>query len=161
MTHTATTSPAEIADRTILLLSYSLIAISAIFCLSVIEHFVEPALAAQINWLIKVFAIGVVVLTGGLIFWKFRSFTTDQRQRFLAEDGFLQIAFQKAMAKSWLLGISLLVMLQWAEWDDGSLLQLLPPMPQSILVQLILAVFLVLFSIAFLIFAHIESGDEQ
>jgi len=80
-----------------------------------------------------------------------------QRRRHLAEDGFLQVAFRAAMARSWMLSFLLLVILQAL---DKLLLGRLPEMPLEIVIQGVLAIMLLLFSIAFVSFRHTGSSDE-
>ncbi len=151
-------SPAELADRTLHLLIWSMFAVALIFSLSVAEFFASAAIAAIIDIAVKALGILILGLMALLYFWKFRPMSRDQRSQYLAEDGFLQIAFQKAMARSWMLSFLLLVILQAL---DNLILDRLPAMPLEILIQGILAIMLLLFSVAFLFFTRAGSSDES
>lgn len=152
-----TPSPAELADRTIQLVALSMFAVALVFCLSVAEFFASEAAAATIDIAVKVLAIAILGLMALLYFWKFRPMSPGQRRRHLAEDGFLQIAFRKAMAKSWMLSFLVLVILQAL---DNLVLGRLPEMPLEIVIQSVLAIMLLLFSVAFLSFTRTGSNDE-
>jgi len=153
----ASSSPAEIADRTLQLLVYAMFAVALVFCLSVAEFFASDSTAAIIDVAVKALGIAILGLMALLYFWKFRPMSDNQRRQHLAEDGFLQIAFRKAMAKSWMLSFLVLVILQAL---DNLVLERLPEMPLEIVIQSILAVMLLLFSVAFLLFTRSSSGDE-
>jgi len=150
-------SPAEIADRTLQLLVYAMFAVALVFCLSVAEFFASDSAAAIIDVAVKVLGIAIVGLMALLYFWKFRPMSDNQRRQHLAEDGFLQIAFRKAMAKSWMLSFLVLVILQAL---DNLVLGRLPEMPLEIVIQSVLALMLLLFSVAFLLLARSGSSDE-
>jgi len=150
-------SPAEIADRTLQLLVYAMFAVALVFCLSVAEFFASDSAAAIIDVAVKVLGIAILGLMALLYFWKFRPMSDNQRRQHLAEDGFLQIAFRKAMAKSWMLSFLVLVILQAL---DNLVLERLPEMPLEIVIQSVLAVMLLLFSVAFLLFTRSSSDDE-
>jgi len=152
-----TPSPAELADRTIQLLAWSMFAVALVFCLSVAEFFASEPAAAIIDIAVKVLAISILGLMALLYFWKFRSMSPGLRRQHLAEDGFLQIAFRKAMAKSWMLSFVVFVILQGL---DDLVLGWLPEMPLKIVIQSVLAIMLLLFSIAFLFFTRSGSSDE-
>ncbi len=151
-------SPAELADRTLQLLAGSMFAVALVFCLSVAEFFASEPTAAIIDAAVKVLGLVILGLMALLYFWKFRPMSAGQRRQHLAEDGFLQIAFQKAMARSWMLSFLVLVILQAL---DNLVLDRLPYMPLEIVIQSVLALMLLLFSIAFLLFTHSSGGDEQ
>lgn len=151
----ATPSRAEIADRTIQLLAGSMFALALIFALSVAEFFASESTAAVIDICVKLLGITVLGLMGLLYFWKFRPMSAGQRREHLAEDGFLQTAFRKAMAQSWMLTFLALVILQVL---DG-LLARLAGLPLEIVVKAVLALMLLLFSLAFLFIARL-AGDE-
>ncbi|QKK01926.1 MAG: hypothetical protein HND55_04170 [Pseudomonadota bacterium] len=153
----STSSPAELADRTVQLLAVSMFAVALVFCLSVAEFFASESAAAIIDIAVKGLGIAILGLMALLYFWKFRSMSPAQRRRHLAEDGFLQVAFRAAMARSWMLSFLLLVILQAL---DKLLLGRLPEMPLEIVIQGVLAIMLLLFSIAFVSFTHTGSSDE-
>jgi len=153
----ASSSPAEIADRTLQLLVYAMFAVALVFCLSVAEFFASDAAAAIIDVAVKALGIAILGLMALLYFWKFRPMSDNQRRQHLAEDGFLQIAFRNAMAKSWMLSFLVLVILQAL---DNLVLERLPKMPLEIVIQSVLAVMLLLFSVAFLLFTRSSSADE-
>ena len=151
-------SPAELADRTLQLLTWSMFAVALVFFLSVAEFFAGASTAAIIDIVVKGLGIVILGLMALLYFWKFRPMSRNQRSQYLAEDGFLQIAFHKAMAKSWMLSFLVLVVLQAL---DNLVLDRLPAMPLEILIQGILAIMLLLFSVAFLFFTRASSSDGR
>jgi len=151
-------SPAELADRTLQLLTWSMFAVALVFCLSVAEFFAGESTAAIIDIAVKGLGIVILGLMALLYFWKFRPMSRNQRCQYLAEDGFLQIAFHKAMAKSWMLSFLILVILQAL---DNLILDRLPAMPLEIVIQGILAMMLLLFSVAFLFYTRASSSNEQ
>ena len=151
-----TSAPAELADRTLHLLTWSMFALALIFSLSVAEFFAGESTAAIIDLAVKGLGITILGLMALLYFWKFRPMSRDQRRQYLAEDGFLQIAFQKAMAKSWMLSFLVLVLLQAL---DNLVLDRLPAMPLEIVIQGILAIMLLLFSVAFFFFMRASGSD--
>ncbi|GAB4114443.1 MAG: hypothetical protein Tsb0027_03170 [Wenzhouxiangellaceae bacterium] len=151
-------SPAEVADRSIQLVAGSMFAVALIFCLSVAEFFAGESTAAIIDIAVKLLAIVILGLMALLYFWKFRPMSPGQRRQHLAEDGFLQIAFRKAMAKSWTLTFLVLVVLQAL---DNLVLERLPEMPLETVIEGVLAIMLLLFSVAFLLFTRSGSSDEQ
>jgi len=151
-------SPSELADRSLQLIAGAMFAVALVFCLSVAEFFAGDTIAALIDILVKALGIVILGLMALLYFWKFQPMSRDQRNQYLAEDGFVQIAFQKAMAKSWMLSFLILVILQAL---DKLFLERLPAMPLEIVIQGILALMLLLFSVAFLFFTRAGSGNEQ
>jgi len=153
----STPSPAEVADRTLQLLAGSLFALALVFCLSVAEFFASESMATMIDFAIKVLGIAILGLVMLLYFWKFRPMTSGQRRQQLAEDGFLQVGFRKAMAKSWMLSFVVLVVLQAL---NNMVLERLPAMPLEIVIKAVLALMLLLFSLAFLFFTRSISSDE-
>ncbi len=152
-----TPSPAEVADRTVQLVAYSMFAMALVFGLAVAHHFANESIAAAIDVAVKILAVAILGLMALLYFWKFRPMTPSQRRQHLAEDGFLQIAFQKAMARSWMLSFLVLVILQAL---DNLLLERLPEMPLEIVIKAVLALMLLLFSLAFLLFTQSGGSDE-
>jgi hypothetical protein len=150
-------SPAELADRSIQLVAWSMFAVALVFCLSVAEFFASESTAVIIDLTVKGLAIAILGLMAILYFWKFRSMSPGQRRQHLAEDGFLQVAFRDAMAKSWMLSFVALVVLQAL---DTLVLARLPELPLEIVIQSVLALMLLLFSVAFLIFTRPGSDDE-
>lgn len=150
-------SPAELADRTVQLVAYAMFAIALVFCLSVAEFFASESTAAIIDVVVKVLGITILGLMALLYFWKIRSMSAAQVRKHLAEDGFLQTAFRKAMAQSWMLSFVVLVILQNL---DSLVLERLPYMPLEIVIQSVLAIMLALFSIAFLSFTRTSNSDE-
>mgnify|MGYP006307831423 FL=1 len=153
----STPSPAEVADRTIQLLAAAMFAVALVFCLSVAEFFAGESTAAVIDVTVKVLGLVILGLMAVLYFWKFRPMTTSQRRHELAEDGFLQIAFRKAMARSWMLSFLVLIVLQAL---DNLLLEPLPEMPLEIVIQAVLALMLLLFGLAFLFLTRSSGGNE-
>ena len=149
-------SRAEIADRTIQLLAGSMFAMALIFCLSVAEFFAGESTAAAIDVVVKTLAIAALGLMALLYFWKFRPMTSAQRRRHLAEDGFLQIGFRKAMARSWMLSFLVLAILQAL---DNLVLERLPAMPLEITIKAVLGLMLLLFSFAFFFITRASSSD--
>lgn len=152
-----TPSPAELADRSLQLIAWAMFAVALVFCLSVAEFFASEPIAAIIDIAGKALGIVVLGLMALLYFWKFRPMSRDQRGQYLAEDGFVHIAFQKAMARSWMLSFLTLVILQAL---DNLILARLPAMPLEVVIQGILAVMLLVFSVAFFAFTHSGSIDE-
>jgi len=153
-----TPSPAELADRSLQLVVGAMFAVALVFCLSVAEFFASEPIAAIIDIVGKALGIVILGLMGLLYFWKFRPMSRDQRGQYLAEDGFVHIAFQKAMARSWMLSFLILVILQAL---DNLILERLPAMPLEIVIQGILACMLLLFSVAFLFFTRAVSGNAE
>jgi hypothetical protein len=153
----ATPSRAEIADRTIQLLAGSMFALALIFAMSVAEFFASESAAAVIDIFVKILGVTVLALMGLLYYWKFRPMTSGQRRHYLSEDGFLQIGFRKAMARSWMLSFLVLVILQVL---DEQILERLPAMPLEIAVKAVLALMLLLFSLAFVFVTRPGSSDE-
>jgi len=151
-----TPSPAEVADRTIQLVAWSMFAIALVFCLSVAEFFASESAAAIIDLVVKGLGIAILGLMALLYFWNLRSMSPGQRRQHLAEDGFLQTAFTKAMARSWMVSFLVLVVLQAV---DRLVLERLPEMPVEIVIQSVLALMLLLFSVGFLSFTRSSSSD--
>lgn len=150
-------SAAEIADRTLQLVAWAMFAMALVFCLSVAHFFASEPIAAIIDVSVKILAIVILGLMAVLYFWKFRPLSAEQRRQHLAEDGFLQVGFQKAMAKSWMLSFFVLVVLQAL---DNLVLERLPEMPLEIVIKSILALMLLLFSGAFLFFTRSDGNNE-
>ncbi|NDY94767.1 hypothetical protein [Wenzhouxiangella limi] len=150
------TSPAELADRTVQLVAYSMFAIALVFCLSVAEFFVSESIASVIDIAVKVLGIAILGLMALLFFAKIRPMSASQRRQHLVEDGFLQTAFRKAMANSWMVSFLVLVLLQAL---DNLVLERLPSMPLEITIKAVLALMLLLFSIFFLFYTR-SSSDE-
>lgn len=149
-------SPAELADRTIQLVAYAMFAVALVFCLSVAEFFAGESTAAVIDIAVKILAVAIVASMALLFFWKIRPMSASQRRDYLSEDGFLQVGFQKAMARSWMLSFVALAILQVL---DNLVLERLPQMPVDIVIKGVLALMLLLFSIAFLLFTRSSNGD--
>jgi hypothetical protein len=158
----STTSPAELADRTVQLVACAMFAVALVFCLSIAEFFASESTAAVIDLAAKAIGLAIVGLMAILFFWKIRPMSPSQRRQHLAEDGFLQIAFQKAMARSWMLSFLVLAILQTL---DNLVLERLPAMPPEIVIKAVLALMLLLFSLAFLIFTRSSftrsSGSDE
>ncbi len=152
-----TSSPADLADRSLQLVAGAMFALALVFGLSVAEFFASEPAAAIINIAIKVLAISILGLMALLYFRKFRPMSQDQRSQYLGEDGFIQIAFQKAMAKSWMLSFLVLAILQAL---DNLVLERLPAMPPEVIIEAILAFMLLLFSAAFLFFTRAGNSNE-
>ena len=152
-----TPSPAELADRRIQLVAWSMFALALVFCLSVAHFFANESIAAIIDVVVKVLAIAILGLVGVLFFWKFRRTNTGQRRHYLAEDGFVQVSFEKAMAKSWMLSFLVLVILQAL---DNLLLERLPDMPLEVVIKALLSMMMLLFSVAFLLFTRSSDSNE-
>ncbi len=153
----STPSPAEVADRTIQLLAAAMFAVALVFSLSVAEFFAGESTATVIDVTVKVLGMVILGLMAVLYFWKFRPMTPGQRRHELADDGFLQIAFRKAMARSWMLSFLVLIVLQAV---DSLLLEPLPEMPLEIVIQAVLALMLLLFGLAFLFLTRSSDGNE-
>jgi hypothetical protein len=83
--------------------------------------------------------------------------TPGQRRQHLAEDGFLQIGFRRAMANSWMLSFLVLIILQAL---DNLLLRRIPELPLEIVIKAVLALMLLLFSLSFLFFTRSSNSDE-
>lgn len=152
-----TPSPAEVADRTIQLVAWSMFALALVFCLSVAHFFATESIAAVIDVVVKLLAIAILGLVALLYFWKFRPTSTGERRHHLAGDGFLQLAFNKAMAKSWMMSFLVLVILQAL---DNLVLDRLPEMPLEIVIKSVLALMMLVFSFAFLFYARSSDSDE-
>lgn len=153
----STRSAAELADRTIRLVAWAMFAVALVFCLSVAEFFATESAAAIIGIAVKGLGVIILGLMALLYFWKFRPMSSDQRRQHLGEDGFLQTAFKAAMAKSWMLSFLVLVILQAL---DRLVLERLPEMPPEIVIQSILAIMLLLFSVTFLLKIRGSDSDE-
>jgi hypothetical protein len=132
-------------------------ALALIFAMSVAEFFASESAAAVIDIFVKILGVTVLALMGLLYYWKFRPMTSGQRRHYLSEDGFLQIGFRKAMARSWMLSFLVLVILQVL---DEQILERLPAMPLEIAVKAVLALMLLLFSLAFVFVTRPGSSDE-
>jgi hypothetical protein len=152
-----TLSPAELADRSLQLLVGTMFAVALIFCLSVAEFFTGASTAAVIDVAVKVLGVAVLAMMALFYFWKLRPMTPSQRRQHFAEDGFVQIGFRKAMARSWMLTFLVLVVLQAL---DNLVLDRLPAMPLDIVIKAVLGLMLLLFSVAFLLFTRSGSGLE-
>jgi len=152
-----TPTPAELADRSVQLVAWMMFALALALSLSVVEFFVSDSTAGIIDAGSKVLGVAILGLGALLFFWKFRSMSRDELRRQVAEDGFLQTAFQKAMARSWMLSFLLLVILQAL---DNLVLERLPELTVEIVIQSVLAIMLLLFSIAFLSFTRTGGHDE-
>src|SRR6056297_4367894 len=150
-------SPAELADRTVQLVAYAMFGVALVFCLSVAEFFASESTAAIIDIAVKVLGVFILGLMALLYFWKFRPMSTGRLRESLAEDGFLQVGFQKAMAKSWMLSFVILTVLQAL---DNLVLARLPLMPLEIVIKSVLALMLLLFSVFFLLYTRAGSIDD-
>lgn len=153
----STPSRAEVADRTIQLLAAAMFGLALIFSLSFVEFFANESMATVIDVAVKVLGIAVLGLMALLYFWKFRPMSSGQRRQHLAEDGFLQVSFRRAMAQSWMLSFLVLAILQTM---DSLVLARLPAMPLEIVIKALLALMLLLFSLAFVHFTRSSSSDE-
>lgn len=158
MTPQSGSSPAELADRTLQIVAYAMFALALVFCLSVAEFFAGESTAAMIDIAIKILAAIILGLMALLYFLKFQPVNPGQRRQQLTDDGFLQIEFQKAMAKSWMLSFLALAILQAL---DHLILERLPEMPLDIVIKGVLALMLLLFCTNFLRFTRSSSSDEQ
>ena len=152
-----TPTPAELADRSVQLVAWMMFALALELSLSVVEFFVSDSTAGIIDAGSKVLGVAILGLGALLFFWKFRSMSRDELRRQVAEDGFLQTAFQKAMARSWMLSFLLLVILQAL---DNLVLERLPELTVEIVIQSVLAIMLLFFSITFLLLTRSSSSDE-
>jgi len=152
-----TPTPAELADRSVQLVAWMMFALALALSLSVVEFFVSDSTAGIIDAGSKVLGVAILGLGALLFFWKFRSMSRDELRRQVAEDGFLQTAFQKAMARSWMLSFLLLVILQAL---DNLVLERLPELTVEIVIQSVLAIMLLFFSITFLLLTRSSSSDE-
>jgi len=150
-------SEAELADRTVQIVALSLFIVAVLFVLQIVEYFVDDPLANLIDWTTRFLAVGIVALTVGMLALKFRGMSRVQRREYLSEDGFLQIGFQRAMAKSWMLSFVVLVVLQSL---DRLVLEPLPELPLKLVIQAILAIMLGIFSIAFLLLTRSEPDTD-
>ncbi|MEM7053795.1 MAG: hypothetical protein AAF446_04520, partial [Pseudomonadota bacterium] len=117
----------------------------------------SDAVAGYINIVMKVLAVSILLLTALVIAWKFRGMNRAQRREYLAEDGFLQIGFQRAMAKSWMISFVLLIVLQTL---DNLVLKRLPVLPVELIIEAVLALMLSIFSIAFFVFTRTGSDSD-
>lgn len=151
MTAETAISPAELADRILRLVAYSMFAVALVFCLSIAEFFAGESVAAMLDIVVKVLGVGILALMAVVFFWKIQPVNSRQHRQQLAEDGFLQVSFEKAMARSWMLSFLLLVILQAL---DNLVLATLPEMPLEITIQCVLALMLLLFSMAFLFYTR-------
>jgi len=153
----ATSSPAELADRTVQFVTYAMFALALLFSLSVAEFFAGEASASIIDVVVKVLGIVILGLMGILYFTHFRSMSPGRCRRYLAEDGFLQTAFKKAIVVSWMMSFLVMALLQAL---DKTILVRIPVMPMKIVIQCVLAIMVLLFSVAFLLFTRSSSKDE-
>lgn len=158
MTPQSSPSPAELADRTLQIVAYAMFALALVFCLAVAEFFAGESTAARIDIAIKILAAIILGLMALLYFWKFQPMTPGQRRQLLTDDGFLQVEFRKAMAKSWMLSFLALAILQAL---DHLIIERLPEMPLDIVIKGVLALMLLLFCANFLRFTRSSSSDEQ
>lgn len=150
------TSAAELADRTVQLVAWAMFALALVFCLSVAEFFATETIASLIDIGVKVLGVTILGLMAALYFSKIRPMSPSQRRQHLVEDGFLQTAFRKAMANSWMVSFLVLVLLQAL---NNLVLERLPAMPLEIAIKAVLALMLLLFSTFFLIYTR-SSSDE-
>lgn len=157
MNHPVLPSAADLADRSLQLVALSMFVIAMLFVLSIAEFFADDAVAGYIDIAMKVLAVGIILLMVLVVAWKFRGMNRAQRRRYLAEDGFLQISFQRAMAKSWMISFVLLIVLQTL---DRLVLERLPVLPVELVIEAVLALMLSIFSIAFFIFTRTGSDDD-
>lgn len=150
-------SSADLADRSLQLVALSMFVVAMLFVLSIVEFFSNDTVAGYIDIVMKVLAVGIILLMALLITWKFRGMSRVQRRQYLAEDGFLQIGFQRAMAKSWMISFVLLIVLQTM---DRLVLERLPDLPLELVIEAVLALMLSIFSIAFFIFTRTGSDND-
>jgi len=153
----ATSSPAELADRTVRLVTYAMFALALLFSLSVAEFFAGESSASIIDFVVKVLGIVILGLMGILYFTKFRSMSPGRCCQYLAEDGFLQTAFKKAIVVSWMMSFLVMALLQTL---DKTILVRFPVMPMKIVIQCVLAIMVLIFSVAFLLFTRSSGKDE-
>lgn len=158
MNNADNSSVADKVDRSLQLIAFVMFAVSLMFALSVVEFFAGETMAVFLDIATKILAISVVLLMAALFIWKFRGTSRTERREYLSEDGFLQVSFQRAMARSWMISFLILAILQVL---DESLLARLPTMPLEVVIQCVLAIMLAFFSIAFFLFTRTIAGEDS
>ena len=157
MTAHTTTTPAELADRTTLAVALAMFIMALIFAIGVAEFFSPEGLATVLSITEKALAALVVFLVLSTYFLKFRRLEEAERRAYLADDGFLQSSFRRALSKSWMVVFVLLALLQAL---DKLVLDHLPAMPVEVVLQSVLSAMLIVFSIAFGASLGTPGGEE-
>lgn len=149
-----TPSPAELADRTTLAVAVAMFLVALMNGLSVAEHFADRGLAGMLDLAGKGLGVLAILVVLSTYFGKFRRMSASERAAYLADDGFLQASFRRALSKSWILVFVVLAVLQTL---DNLVLDRLPGMPVEVVLQSVLTIMLVAFTVAF---AAIVRGDD-
>ncbi len=157
MPHPSETTPAELSDRLVRSTAMALFVVSIIFALAVVEFFVSPPTATALDWVGMGLGIVTVVLIASSYFGPYRRMKPVERSSCLAEDGFLQTSFRLALARSWMVTFVALALLQAL---DNMVLARLPEMPTDVVLQAVLALMLLIFSVIFGFLVRGEDGDE-
>ena len=158
MTSSTHPSPADSADRFLQLIVFSMFLMAILFGLSVAGHFVTEPVSAVLDGLQVAVAVTVIVLVLGAIIWKTRRLPASMRTRSELMEGFLQGAFQRALAKSW--GITFVV-LALSQALDNLVLSRLPEMPAAVLLQAVLVLMLLSLCGAFVLYSRDGSSGLE
>ncbi len=158
MTPQTKSSPAELADRTTLAVALVMFIVALLFAISVAEHFAADGLANVLDLAGKGLAALVILLVIAAYAWKFRRMSASDQRAYLAEDGFLQTSFRRALSKSWMLVFVVLAFLQAL---DNLLLSRLPAIPIDVVLQSVLALMLVAFSVAFAVIVGLDNAESD
>ena len=157
-TDTPTDTPAELADRTTLAVALAMFIVALMFAADVAGHFAAGGFADVLDVTGKGLAVLAVVVVIGTYFRKFRRMSASERSAYLAEDGFLQSSFRRALSKSWMAVFVLLALLQAL---DQLVLDRLPGMPIEVVLQSVLTLMLIAFSIAFVRVIGSDGDSDQ
>jgi len=146
MHHRLETSYAELSDRLVQTTALALFVVSIMFALAVVEYFVPSETATVLDWVGMGLGLVIVALIGTSYFRYCRRMKPVERSHCFAEDGFLQTAFRLAMSRSWMIVFVVLALLQAL---DNMVLSRLPEMPTDVVLQAVLALMLMIFSVMF------------
>lgn len=158
MNSPVSTSPAEQADRITLAIALSMFFVSIMFAVGVAEFFAEQGLAAVLDIAGKALAVSAIVVILSTYLGAFRKLSDRDRKAYLDGDGFLQSSFRRALSKSWMLVFVALALLQAL---DHLVLDRLPAMPVEIVLQSVLTLMLISFSVAFALIIRSDDDDES
>ena len=148
---------ADAIDRFLQLVVLSLFFLAIMFGLYIAEHFTTGAAAEVIEWMTKIVAVLIVATILGAFFWKSRRIPNDAESRSQVLEGFLQGAFQQALAKSWMFLFLVLALLATL---DNLILSRLPEFSVEIVLYSILMLMLLSVCILFVLLSRAPATND-
>jgi len=152
--NTASSHPAELADRHASLFGIAVLLVALKFAVSATMHFTDAPTTAILDKAELVLALGGAGLVLAVLVWKRRALTPSQRHAYFADrDSFVFEAIQRARISSWNLTFLALITLEIFADDTDRV-------SADFFVQVALAVLLGVFGLKFFVLMR-DSGDED